>query len=182
MVFGSGGFADGMNAFVGAQVEHASENGDLDQFVNHPGPPDAVEHFHAYSPWDEHGHLTDPGLQHRTAVVGSPDGDGFTHQTTAFTCAVVSQKMILDQFHVHDPRTGEPVSEAQLVYDATVHGWLDDHGTALNDMAGLLEYYNVDCHHDVGWNHMINDLAQGHQVMIAVNAGGLWRTTDISSR
>jgi hypothetical protein len=179
MHFGFEGFADGMNAVVAAHIDHATENQHNGHDAGHLDPPD-VEHFHVFSPWDAHGNLTDPGLQDRTAVVGNPAGDGFTHQTTAFTCAVVSQKMILDQFHVVDPRTGEPVSEAQLVYDATVHGWLDDHGTALADMGRLLEHYGISCHHDHGWSHLVNDLAHGHQVMIAVDAQPLWTDHDHS--
>lgn len=106
--------------------------------------------------------------------VGTPQGDGFTHQTTAFTCAVVSQKMILDQFHLINSQTGEPISEAQLVYDATVNGWLTDHGTSLADLSKLLEYYGVSAHEGHDWKHLVHDLASGHQVVIAVNADALW--------
>lgn len=106
--------------------------------------------------------------------VGHPGGDGFTHQTTGFTCAVVSQKMILDQFHVVDPHTGEPVSEAQLVYDATIYGWLTDHGTSLNNLNKLLDHYGVASHAGHDWKHLIHDLAEGHQVQIVVNADELW--------
>jgi len=106
--------------------------------------------------------------------VGTPEGSGFTHQTTGFTCAVVSQKMILDQFHLTDPHTGAPVSEAQLVYDATVNGWLSDHGTSLENLDKLLEHYGVSTHAGHDWQHLVNDLAAGHQVVVAVNADSLW--------
>ncbi len=106
--------------------------------------------------------------------VGTPSGDGFTHQTTGFTCAVVSQKMILDQFHLTDPQTGEPLSEARLVYDATANGWLSDHGTSMGNLSKLLDHYGVSSHEGHDWPHLIHDLAEGHQVVMAVNADGLW--------
>lgn len=61
-----------------------------------------------FSPWEQGG-----------GVVGTPAEDAATwhHQGTDFTCAVVSQQMILEQF-------GVDVSEAQLVYDAVTNGWL----------------------------------------------------------
>ena len=49
--------------------------------------------------------------RHYVISLGSPDGQGFTHQTTGFTCDLVAQKMILDDFGVIDPPTGQPVSE-----------------------------------------------------------------------
>lgn len=111
---------------------------------------------------------------HSTSSVGTLDGHGFTHQTTAFTCAVVSQKMILDQFHVTDPATGEPISEALLVYEAATHGWLDDHGTSIANMGKLLEHHGISSHHGHDWHHLVEDLSHGHQVLIAVNADYLW--------
>lgn len=121
--------------------------------------------------------LGGPGANHDHSAplhVGQPSGDGFTHQTTGFTCAVVSQKMILDQYHLIDPHTGQPVSEAQLVYDATVNGWLTENGTSLDNLNKLLEYYGVSSHDGHDWKHLVGDLAAGHQVVIAVNADELW--------
>jgi hypothetical protein len=107
--------------------------------------------------------------------VGSADGDGFSHQTTGFTCAVVSQQMILHQFHLTDPQTGEPISEARLVYDATSHGWLSDHGTSLGDLGKLLDHYGVANHEGHDWPRLVRDLAAAHQVVMAVNADRLWQ-------
>jgi hypothetical protein len=109
-----------------------------------------------------------------TDQIGAPHGTGFTHQTTAFTCAVVSQKMILDQFGVIDPGTGQPVSETLLTFEATSHGWLTDHGTSLENMANLLELHGIPCHHGHDWHHLIQDLSHGHQVAIAVNSSEIW--------
>ena len=106
--------------------------------------------------------------------VGSMDGEGFSHQTTGFTCAVVSQGMILHQFHLIDPQTGEPLSEARLAFDALSHGWLTDHGTSLGDLDKLLGHYGVASHEGHDWAHLVRDLAAGHQVVMAVNADRLW--------
>jgi hypothetical protein len=133
----------------------------------------SVGQFEAFSPWDENGHLVS-AAHHDAISLGSPDGGGFTHQTTGFTCDLTAEKMILDAFGVIDPRTGEPVSEAQLVYDATVHGWLTDQGTTIEDMGRLLDYYGIDCHHGQGLIPMMQELAHGKQVMVAVDADELW--------
>jgi hypothetical protein len=135
-------------------------------------PPD-LHGFEAFSPSDETSHLV-VAAHHSVISLGTPDGQGFTHQTTAFDCDVVAQKMILDDFGVVDPRTGQPVSEAQLVYDATVHGWLTDHGTSIDDMGRLLEFYGVDCHHGHGLGSMMQELSAGKRVIVAVDADELW--------
>lgn len=114
------------------------------------------------------GHSTHP------LHVGSTDGEGFSHQSTGFTCAVVSQQMILNQFRLSDPQTGQALSEARLVYDATANGWLTDHGTSIEDLGKLLDHYGIDNHQGHDWSHLVHDLAAGHQVVIAVNADHLW--------
>lgn len=113
--------------------------------------------------------------------VGATDGHGFSQQTTAFTCAVVSQKMILDQFGIVDPQTGQPVSESLLVFEATSHGWLTENGTSLHDMPNLLELHGISCHHGHDWKHLVSDLAHGHQVAIAVNSDELWHDSPWST-
>lgn len=104
-------------------------------------------------------------------AIGSPEDDAafWTHQTTDFTCAVVSQQMILRQF-------GIDVSEAQLVYDATVNGWLTDGGTSPADVGQLLDFYGVPTHTAVGAgvDGLIGELSLGHKVVIGVDAGELW--------
>jgi hypothetical protein len=105
--------------------------------------------------------------------IGDPDGSGHISQTTGFTCAVVSQQMILNDFGVVNPDTGEPFSEAQLVYDATIHGWLNE-GTIPEDMGNLLQYHGVDCHQGSGIENMVEELARGHKVIVGVDATELW--------
>jgi len=122
-------------------------------------------------PWDEQGRLT---LHHDGSGIGSPVP--WSQQTTGFTCAVVSQEMILNAFGVRDPGTGQPISEARLVYDATSHGWLTDGGTNLADMGRLLDLYGVHSHHGAGLPQALDELAQGHKVIVGVDADELWHS------
>lgn len=115
-------------------------------------------------PWDEDGNLNPEIIS-----IGDPDGSGFSSQTTPFTCAVVSQQMVLNEF-------GFDVSESQLVYDATANGWLTDGGTSPADAGNLLEYYGVPTHHSNGLDNMISDLAEGHQVIVGLDSDEIWHS------
>ncbi len=90
-------------------------------------------------------------------------------QSTEFTCAVVSQQMVLKDF-------GIDVSEAQLVYDATSNGWLTEGGTTMDDMGRLLEHYGVPTHANYSGDFpsLLNELAHGHKVIVPVNSDELW--------
>lgn len=110
--------------------------------------------------------------------IGDADGSGFISQTTDFTCAIVSQQMVLNDFGILNPVTGEPFSEAQLTYDATINGWLDG-GTSPEDLGNLLEHYGVDNHHGRGLENMTYELAQGHKVIVGVDADELWHSDNI---
>lgn len=105
--------------------------------------------------------------------LGDPDGSGHFQQSTGFTCAVVAQQMILNDFGVIDPATGMCPSETQLTYVAAVNGWLNE-GTSPADMGRLLEYYGVDCHHGQSTESMVEELAKGHKVIVAVDSVELW--------
>ena len=99
---------------------------------------------HAQAGWDypdlfaQLGHSIFSGHTQNGAIVGTPDSDthDWVHQTTPFTCDVVSQEMILHEYGIN-------ASEAQLTYDAASHGWLTDGGTSPQDMAQLLEFHGV---------------------------------------
>lgn len=116
-----------------------------------------------FSPWQENGEL----------VVGTPDEDAefHVHQQTDFTCAVVSQQMILKQF-------GFDISEAELVYEATINGWLDgpQGGTSSSNAAKLLELHGVDTHSHYGSDieSLVIELAHGHKVIVGVDSGEMW--------
>jgi uncharacterized protein YvpB len=125
-----------------------------------PGQLDGWSSDDVFSPWEQYG-----------GIVGTPDQDAETwhHQGTDFTCAVVSQQMILQQF-------GIDVSEAQLVYDAVTNGWLTDAGTSIADLGRLLEHYGVDTHQGAGAGieSLMSELVQGHAVIVAVDADDMW--------
>jgi len=118
--------------------------------------------------WDAEGNVVTVD----NPVVGTPGEDAqfWQPQTTPFTCAVVAQRGIIEAF------TGEPISEAQLVYDATANGWLSDGGMSPLDVGNLLELYNIPCHVDMGATveDLMAELTQGHKVIVGVDAGELW--------
>lgn len=101
-------------------------------------------------------------------VIGEPGSEGVWHiQETPFTCAVVSQEMILKEFGIH-------VTEAQLMGDAMQHGWLTSDGTQAADLGKLLELHGIPCHEGQGINQMISELSQGHKLIVSVDSTDLW--------
>lgn len=108
-----------------------------------------------------------------TTVIGVPDGSGYFQQSTDFTCAVVAQQMVLNDFGIIDHATGMCPSEAQLTYVATANGWLNK-GTSPDDLGRLLDYYGVDSHHGNGIESMVEELSKGHKVVVGVDADELW--------
>jgi hypothetical protein len=105
-------------------------------------------------------------------IVGTPglDATFWQPQTTGFTCAVMAQCGIIRAF------TGEDVSEAELVYEATVNGWLTDQGMSPADVGHLLETHGVPVHQQQAATieQLIEELAQGHKVIVGVDSGELW--------
>lgn len=82
------------------------------------------------------------------------------------TCAIQSQRLILQQF-------GIDVSQEELISIAKYNGWyLEGYGTPMNQVGKLLEYYNVDVTASEGNNifNLSNELAQGHQIIVGVDA------------
>jgi hypothetical protein len=128
--------------------------------------------FPVFNPWDEYEIPTD--------VIGDPYNDaGVWHQQqTPFTCAVVSQEMILNAF-------GIEVSEAELIYEATSRGWLTENGTSPEDVGELLELYGIGTHTGEagGVESLIEELRRGHKVIVGVDSGELlnqeWAIEDL---
>ena len=112
-----------------------------------------------YSPWHQYEF---------SPIIGNPN---LPHigQTTEFTCAVVTQQMILHAY-------GIEVSEAQLVYDATSKGWLTSSGTTINDMGRLLDLYGVPnyINHSGDLPSIIDALSHGRKIIVPVNSTELW--------
>jgi hypothetical protein len=116
-------------------------------------------------PWDTNITATD-------ATAGTPETDTmyWQPQTTGFTCAVMAQRGIIEAF------TGESVSEAQLVYEATVNGWLTDSGMSPWEVGKLMEIHGISCHvqGSATIEDLMSELAQGHKVIVGVDSGELW--------
>lgn len=174
MLHGFREFYDGLHSHIASEMSHAlHEHGDE---TNHTpsffelaaelfAPLSGLRAFPAESNSGHDGHLS----------VGSPHGDGFTSQTHPYSCAVVSQKMILDRFGVRDPHTGHPVTEEELIYTGNLHCWFDhDNKTPEFNIGKLLEHYGVSCHRGTGWDRLIQELSQGHEVIVSVNGNELW--------
>jgi hypothetical protein len=150
----------------------SQEEANLDNFTSVADPlPTSLEtiQFNADEitlPWDSDGNIT------AFESIGVPDSDAphWQLQTTPFTCAVVAQRGIIEEF------TGHEISEAQLVYDATAHGWLTDGGMSMGDVGNLLELYGVPCHEhtDATIEDLMSELAQGHKVIVGVDSGEIW--------
>ena len=94
----------------------------------------------------------------------------YVHQNYSDTCAIKSQQLILEKFGIN-------ISEEQLRSEAIAHGWYTPGGgTPMEDVGKLLELHGVNVHQYVNGNifNVINELAQGHNVIIGVDSGELW--------
>lgn len=85
------------------------------------------------------------------------------------TCAIKSQQLILNDF-------GIDVTETELVETAKEHGWYKG-GTAPEDVGNLLELANIPVTRQDGANvfNLVSELAQGHKVIVGVDADELWK-------
>jgi hypothetical protein len=119
--------------------------------------------------------LEAPNNDDTSIYVGCETPGEWTQQTTDFTCAVVSQKMVLDAFNVVDSH-GAPLSEAALVYEATANGWLTDGGTSPLDVGRLLELHGISTHQGQGMENLVGELAHGHKAIVGVDANELWQS------
>ena len=92
------------------------------------------------------------------------------------SCAIKSQQLILNDF-------GIEVSEVDLVQTAAVNGWYNG-GTAPQDVGNLLELANIPVTRQEGANvfNLVNELAQGHKVIVGVDSDELWCGDNIISK
>jgi len=94
----------------------------------------------------------------------------YVHQKYSDTCAIKSQQLVLEKFGIY-------VSEDQLRTEAYTHGWYSPGGgTFMNDVGKLLELHGIGVNQYVNGNifNVINELAQGHDVIMGVDSGELW--------
>lgn len=95
-------------------------------------------------------------------------------QNYSDTCAIKSQQLILNDF-------GIPVTEDQCIQYSIEHGWYanDGTGTKFGDIGNLLNDAGVPCSQTDGANvyDLVNELAQGHKIIVGVDSGELWDNT-----
>lgn len=145
-------------------------------------PPDSVLHFrdadetdHPPSQPDDAAVADGPWAgnqaQEDTGVFGTPaeDVSYWQPQTTAFTSVVMAERGIIEAL------TGEDVSEAQLVYEATACGLLTDDGMSPEDVGEILRMHGVPCHHNdrATIEDIVAELSLGHKVIVGVDAAEL---------
>ena len=94
------------------------------------------------------------------------------------TCAIRSQQIILRDY-------GIDVSQEQLIDFASQNGWYSD-GTPMGCVGYILQSAGVDVHQQINATvyDLINELAQGHRIIVGVDSGELWaaRNHDLSAR
>lgn len=96
--------------------------------------------------------------------------DPETYQYYPDSCAFQSQSIVLKEF-------GIDVSQEELMEVAKAQGWyVEGYGTPLDKVGKLLEHYNVPTTFTEGNNvfNLTNELAQGHRVIVTVDANELW--------
>lgn len=84
------------------------------------------------------------------------------------TCAIKSQQLIMQDFGIH-------FTEEQLRDEALMYGWYNG-GTAPEDVGKLLELHGISVSQYENANifNLVNELAQGHKVIVGVDSGELW--------
>ena len=88
------------------------------------------------------------------------------------TCAIKAQQIILNEF-------GIPCTEDELVQYSYEHGWYkgDNSGTPMEDVGNLLEVAGIQCTRQADANifNLVNELSQGHKVIVGVDSDELWK-------
>ncbi len=114
------------------------------------------------------------GAADAPANVGQPGSPGEVsygvYQNYEDTCAIRCQELVLKDF-------GIPVTQEQLIQEAHDQGWyVPGQGTPAYDLGKLIEAHGLDINRYEHANifNLVNELAQGHRVIIAVDAGELW--------
>lgn len=111
--------------------------------------------------------------QSQDPIIGTPEEDAATwdgRQSFPDTCTIRAQEFIIEQF------TGEEVDEEALVQEATDSGfYTPGRGTTFEHTGSLLEAHGipVNQYRDATTYDLADELAQGHKVILSVDAGEL---------
>lgn len=97
-------------------------------------------------------------------------------QTHDDTCAIKSQQLILNDF-------GIDISEDELLRISLENDWFHG-GTAPQDVGNLLEMANIPVTKQEGANvfNLVSELAQGHKVIVGVDADEIWYNDSIGDK
>jgi hypothetical protein len=166
-----GGMAAGSligNVFEHSHIPMVAVNSDENNFLD-----DRLMHHNDSISANDYTHLMEIAIHKAPNQFGeeannyvSPNVD----QGYSDTCAVRSQQLVLNDF-------GIPVTQEDLIKEATQHGWYTQgEGTPLEYVGNLLENHGVEVNRFENANifNLTNELAQGHKVIIGVDANELW--------
>lgn len=114
--------------------------------------------------------MADLNLNDFSGIIGTPYNP--VQQAYEDTCAIKSQQLILNEF-------GVAVTEDQLVQYSVQHGWYTGNGTQMSDVGRLLVDAGIPCTQTIDANvyDLVNELSQGHKVIVAVDSGELWENS-----
>jgi hypothetical protein len=108
-------------------------------------------------------------------TIGTPEPDSHHfpgQQHYPDTCAIRCQEFIIRQF------TGAHLPESYYVEEAKANHWYHEGaGTSMQNVGKLLEFHSIPVHRYAQANilNLTAELAQGHKVIIGVEADDLWR-------
>lgn len=101
----------------------------------------------------------------------------FIQQPDDHSCALRSQQIILRDFGIDIPFK-------DLEKNAKENGVYSDDGTSMCDVGKVLDIAGVGMHQVIGCNmfDLTNELAQGHRVIVGVDANELWYNDSITDK
>lgn len=101
----------------------------------------------------------------------------FICQPDDHSCALRSQQIVLRDFGIDIPfKDLEQIAKENGVYS--------DNGTSMYDVGKVLDIAGVDMHQVIGSNmfDLTNELAQGHRVIVGVDADELWHNDTLTDK
>lgn len=101
----------------------------------------------------------------------------FIQQPDDHSCALRSQQIILRDFGIDIPfKDLEKIAKENGVYS--------DEGTSMCDVGKVLDIAGVEMHQVIGCNmfDLTNELAQGHRVIVGVDANELWYNDSMTDK